>query len=874
MNFSEHVKENELSLKDTRVNINQLISFLQENKNITELSLKNCDIGDEGAKALANGNLTNLTRLFLMRSNIGDAGVKALANGNLTNLIRFCCSGDNFGAKEAKALAESGECCEFIDKFASTYRNNITGLCYHLKNLWSQAREESNGNVSKLDKKVAKDFFFYLAEYNYPKKEVIEPFLDDFNKYPFLINSRDEQGHTLAHFYTHDPEMQKFFFERGMIPEKRNQEREDKRIAQDNQSVHKDLIVERTKFFTKKLIECTEASEKKLKQAVSSYVESIKLFQEYQNDTIRLRLLDLNDDNKKSVMEETLGNNPVPDDKEFIQIVIDTAKNALETKYLRKNASGEYDEGYPTYEMEYEDKAKVTIPESIGYIKLMIDNFSIPLEEKKELLVTLIEQNPELVRKKIPIIRKELGNSNILNEAQFEKKELYILLNSIDDSKKIDKLFKEISDLDVENIWREQKEFALLKHIYMAATGYRGKSVCPQGTWTQIIQSIEVINTEIMEQFDLYLEEKEKREAQADIITKENIVPFIENLADRLIQYVKDNPELKEVLQNHLLHCECINIDDPEKVTFKQQKILAEINKYFSENIKGFLPNYNRNIPNRDEYRIIIAGLSKVPVLQNFALVDQGLSDAEDKSNNYITISTDEELLDDVDQELFKFPAEEIETQIDISKTSMDLFTRGESNSRTTDAITNFSTAKTPALEQESDKNEQATTQLTGYVIQEDFIQVLQPKSLVNIRDNNVQLVNESDQPIQGDNGIALMDDSYDAVESQDKNSEGAQVNSTKGSGKYSSGSEQTLEIFNRHHSNITASTDDGSYEEFMATTANIGDKSNQPIPNTASEGDFTLESNSSLQDTQPKTLATTVPVNDTQDNTDHPTIA
>lgn len=138
-----------------------------------------------------------------------------------------------------------------------------------------------------------------------------------------------------------------------------------------------------------------------------------------------------------------------------------------------------------------------------------------------------------------------------------------------------------------------------------------------------------------MEQFDLYVEEKEKQAAQGDVITEGNMVPFIENLANRLIQYVKDNPELEKVLQNHLLYLKYIDIDNPEEITFEQQKILAEINEYFSENIKVFLPNYNRNIPERGEYRIIIDRLLKVAVLQNFAFADQGMSDAED---NLVTV--------------------------------------------------------------------------------------------------------------------------------------------------------------------------------------------------------------------------------------------
>ncbi|WP_353285313.1 lipase family protein [Wolbachia endosymbiont (group A) of Beris morrisii] len=90
-------------------------------------------------------------------------------------------------------------------------------------------------------------------------------------------------------------------------------------------------------------------------------------------------------------------------------------------------------------------------------------------------------------------------------------------------------------------------------------------------------------------------------------------------------------------------------------------------------------------------------------------------------------------------------------------------------NSVLANAINDFSTVKMPILEQKSGKNEQAPIQLAGHVIREDSIQVVQPKSLVNIRDNNVQLVNESDQPIQNDNVVA-------SVSSDDNHSDSSKI--------------------------------------------------------------------------------------------------
>ncbi|WP_353271816.1 lipase family protein [Wolbachia endosymbiont (group A) of Nomada goodeniana] len=90
-------------------------------------------------------------------------------------------------------------------------------------------------------------------------------------------------------------------------------------------------------------------------------------------------------------------------------------------------------------------------------------------------------------------------------------------------------------------------------------------------------------------------------------------------------------------------------------------------------------------------------------------------------------------------------------------------------NSVLANAINDFSTVKMPILEQKSGKNEQAPIQLAGHVIREDSIQVVQPKSLVNIRDNNVQLVNESDQPIQNDNVVA-------SISSDDNHSDSSKI--------------------------------------------------------------------------------------------------
>lgn len=106
MDFNKFVQGNFLNLYLKTINISELVSFLQSKPNITKLSLERCNIGDEEAKALANGNLANLTQLDLSFNKIGDEGAKALANGNLTNLTSLNVTLNKIGDEGAKALAD------------------------------------------------------------------------------------------------------------------------------------------------------------------------------------------------------------------------------------------------------------------------------------------------------------------------------------------------------------------------------------------------------------------------------------------------------------------------------------------------------------------------------------------------------------------------------------------------------------------------------------------------------------------------------------------------------------------------------------------------------------------------------------------------
>ncbi|NUX01342.1 hypothetical protein GO685_02295 [Wolbachia endosymbiont of Madathamugadia hiepei] len=117
-----------------------------------------------------------------------------------------------------------------------------------------------------------------------------------------------------------------------------------------------------------------------------------------------------------------------------------------------------------------------------------------------------------------------------------------------------------------------------------------------------------------MEQYNQHKEQEE----QGNSITKENITPFINSLVDELIKYARDNLEFgKNLVEDFVMGT--LDCEKPQKTTLEQQRVFAKINQEFSVNIKKFLPDYNRNVPKIDEYKIIIHKLCCSKKVQDFA---------------------------------------------------------------------------------------------------------------------------------------------------------------------------------------------------------------------------------------------------------------
>jgi hypothetical protein len=253
---------------------------------------------------------------------------------------------------------------------------------------------------------------------------------------------------------------------------------------------------------------------------------------------------------------------------------------------------------------------KITIPESIGLIESLINQIDIPRKDKQELCVTLLCKNTGLKESKLLVIKSILQEDDITIQELQKPASVHKLLNKVSEDG-LDKLFKDVSDLEIAEIWREQQRFKLAKQLYIASTTYGDNaSACIQGTWSQIITTAEEIKPELLNIFADHVKAFEEKEASKGEVNGSNIAPLVDQMLatftnDKTI--VNGSPEIKEAFSDLLLNI--IDVSNPKEITLEQQKALAKVNQVFTQNITAHLPNYYRTVPTFKDYQAFIEAL-------------------------------------------------------------------------------------------------------------------------------------------------------------------------------------------------------------------------------------------------------------------------
>lgn len=626
-----------INLSHARTEEKELRS-LSKFPNLTSIDLSHNDIGEKELTILAESTLLkSLTSINLSYTGIEKKELKLLSR--FLNLASINLSYNNIEKEELKEYLQSPAATNLTFLEVSGLELGVEMSTFLAKNHKIKVEfNEPKTLTQQMDFFILKTFPFVYQEGQPVNKNLLKTFIftlafHDHNflfvnyflerpeEYPFQINSKDKSNISLWRYYNHRPAVQAFLFEHGAIPE----DPLIQKITFDRQSTHITEITKAIHFLTNKLLHSPLATTE-AQNSAEEYLSNLKTLSKNLQAPIKLKLLHLNMAEKKNIIEEAkfFSEAALKDDKKFINAVIDKVVKVLNNQYLKKDKHGNYVEGYPTELLQYDwEKGKekwTTIPECIGQISFLINKMEVPLNDKRALFTLLLENNKDLLAKNnLRKIQASLGDSSLSVEQLTNPASCHEILNKIPHdqaNEKINSLFKEISNNDVDKIWKEQKQFVLAKNLYVAATTYGdNNSACVQGAWAQIINSLSEIQPKWVDAYS----EKQEATLKKEIIS-ESIREYAIQLSKHLIKEAMKTSDLKEPLGDFALSM--VEIDNPEDITLEQQKILAMINQHFPH-IKETIPNYTRDMPTREEYKTIINAIGMTSVMERFFITPQ-----------------------------------------------------------------------------------------------------------------------------------------------------------------------------------------------------------------------------------------------------------
>ncbi|XVN43364.1 MAG: hypothetical protein RCG15_03585 [Candidatus Rickettsia vulgarisii] len=231
-------------------------------------------------------------------------------------------------------------------------------------------------------------------------------------------------------------------------------------LAANTQGVHDKEITEQNHFIVSKLVKSYSKDNDVLLAASTPYNQDVK---NLQFSATELALLGLTDKGKRVTLDKVLAaNKALPNDEEFVEMVTKKVSEVLKGKYLDPNS------GYYTHKNAYDEQGgNITIPETIGLVYQLINNSKFPIAEKRGLLATLIEKNPDLVERNLGLLQEKLGEN--ITADQLKKVSRKLLADNGDTITK--ELFSKISSgLEIDEVLKKRKSFELAESLYWAAT--------------------------------------------------------------------------------------------------------------------------------------------------------------------------------------------------------------------------------------------------------------------------------------------------------------------------------------------------------------------------------------------------------------------
>uniref|UniRef100_UPI001C440C5E hypothetical protein n=1 Tax=Rickettsia sp. TH2014 TaxID=1967503 RepID=UPI001C440C5E len=441
--------------------------------NLTSLYLGNNDIRDKGLLALSKSDyLTHLNILDMMQNAFGIPALHEFASvlcTHVSNIRVLDLTGNNLNVEALEFLGRT------LLSTVQVIYNAVDGSEQFYAGVVQVALNKDKGYEQLVQ--AVKSMVFDIAPYD-TTGEIVTYILTHYEQYPFLVNCVSE-GRALNDFYGHNFKMQLFLFSQGIIPYS-PQENLLQNIASDAQSVHHTEIYKKNCFLTSHLLHILKPAISELIQKAHEYTNNLeKILQ--QHSLCLIALLSSSKGEKLQVMENVLeANQAMPDDKEFIKVIINKVLYVLQHQYLSQTSTCGYYDSLLQYDWTSGEEKYITIPQSIDLINIPIETTKPSRTIKQELCATLLEHSPSLIPDKLVDIKNPCCDHIVTSYPIMDKAKLHELLSQIDEHQ-IEKLFN-ASGFNISQVWTMQKEFALAKQLYIAATTYgENNSACITG---------------------------------------------------------------------------------------------------------------------------------------------------------------------------------------------------------------------------------------------------------------------------------------------------------------------------------------------------------------------------------------------------------
>ncbi|CAF0761305.1 unnamed protein product [Didymodactylos carnosus] len=502
-----------------------------------------------------------------------------------------------------------------LDPFR-TYSSNylhegILRMYKEIENLKSKGK-----NKEEIARHISKYLDHMGAQQNI---EVVKYILERPVEFPIILSyTYLGSTNTLMKYYNNDLQMHRYLFSKGFTPVPiSGQQTVLQQIANDAQSSHDKNIIKKRDWVLEQLVRIPN---NEIQELIGNFSDEISEKLLLNNQILLETFINTSLDIRKEFFTEVIYKSSGATLKKFqelitgspnnyIKYIVETAINSLNKTYLEKDlGTGQY-KGHAAGTLAYwpvgdNVMQSISVPTLLAIIKKYFIQRVASVNEKKELLVTLYNKNPDLVNDNIDKIVKILGRDDITSTILSNRSKFYKNLESLPENM-VDVLFKTVSDNDINYAFQLEQLFKLCTAICSAEISYGRTPSCLPGFIGRIAFCIvDELEPSMSDKYELWI--GGATPSNNLVINKNNIREVVNSLVSKIIVEFKEDNELMIQFQDFIYES---SGPDCARIPVQYNIIYQCINKVF-------LDTYNR-IPAYEEYELLLNSLGESHKLQH-----------------------------------------------------------------------------------------------------------------------------------------------------------------------------------------------------------------------------------------------------------------